>query len=522
MNSTPEEEAARLQKSAVLRVRHLHKAFQSTHALSDVSVDIRAGEVHALLGENGAGKSTLLKILSGAVQPDQGSIELDGIPVTFDSPHASIQRGIATIYQEFSLFPNLSVAENIAVGHLPHNSARLVDWPVLLVRAQAVIQRLGISLDPRRIASGLSVAEQQLVEIARALSLDARVIIMDEPTATLSAHEVERLRGLILELKARGTAIVFVTHRLDEVKAFCDTYTILRDGIRVGSGRVVDTPLEELVRLMIGRPLFDEVVEAHEPGPVVLEVEHLTTTGWSLAGRSAALHDVSLTARSGEILGIAGLVGAGRTELARAIFGADRILSGRILLDGKPLRLRSPRDAIRYGIGLVPEDRKRQALFPRQAIADNFAMASLRRLSNRFGFINTARLRSELARFTETLHIRMTHAQQAIGALSGGNQQKVVLARWLALRPRVLIVDEPTRGIDIGAKAEVHHLLVTLARSGVAVIVISSDVSELAGLAERIVTMRAGRLSNSLERGAKNEADIMRQINAAEPDAIAA
>jgi len=366
------------------------------------------------------------------------------------------------------------------------------------------------------------VAEQQLVEIARALSLDARVIIMDEPTATLSTHEVERLRGLILELKERGTAIVFVTHRLDEVKAFCDTYTILRDGIRVGSGAVVDTPLEELVRLMIGRPLFDEVLEAQEAGPTVLEVESLTTTGWSIAGRSVALRDVSLTARAGEILGIAGLVGAGRTELARAIFGADRILSGRILLDGQLLRLRSPRDAIRHGIGLVPEDRKRQALFPRQSITDNFAMASLRRLSNRFGFINTAHLLSELARFTDTLGIRMAYAQQVIGALSGGNQQKVVLARWLALQPRVLIVDEPTRGIDIGAKAEVHHLLTSLARSGVAVIVISSDVSELAGLADHIVSMRAGRLSDQLERGAKNEADIMRQINSAEPDAIAA
>ncbi|MFT3850238.1 MAG: sugar ABC transporter ATP-binding protein [Propionivibrio sp.] len=508
--------------TAILQIRDVRKRFQATCALDGVSLDIRAGEVHALLGENGAGKLTLLKILAGAQRPDGGEILLDGVPVRFDSPNAALEQGIATIYQEFSLFPNLTVAENIAVGRLPRKPTGFVDWPSLTERARSVLERIGITLDLKRSASGLSVAEQQLVEIARALALDARVIIMDEPTATLSVQEVARLQALIAELRANGTAILFVTHRLEEVKAFCDRYTILRDGIQVGSGHVVHVSIDDLVRRMIGRPLFDEAdPEPREPGPVVLEIRRLSTSGHGVDGRTTALHDVSLEARRGEILGIAGLVGSGRTELARAIFGADAIERGEILLDGQPLRIRSPQDAIRQGIGLVPEDRKQQAIFSRLSITDNFAMASLRRLSNRFGFLDTARLREELERFTASFGIRMASSQQAIGTLSGGNQQKVILARWLALHPRVLIVDEPTRGIDIGAKAEVHHLLVTLARSGVAVIVISADLSELTGLADRIVTLRAGRIGPAFVRGAINEADIMRQINAGSP-AVAA
>lgn len=502
----------------ILKIRDVRKTFQATPALDGVSLDIRAGEVHALLGENGAGKSTLLKILAGAQLPDSGTILLDGVPVEFDSPHAALEQGIATIYQEFSLFPNLSVAENIAVGRLPRKNTGFVDWPALIQRARTVLERIGAPLELDRSASGLSVAEQQLVEIARALALDARVIIMDEPTATLSAQEVARLQALVGELRSNGTAIIFVTHRLEEVKALCNRYTVLRDGKQVGTGRVANVTIDDLVRLMIGRPLYVEAdPEVRKSGPVVLEVRHLSTSGRGAEGRRTALHDVSLEARRGEILGIAGLVGSGRTELARAIFGADAIRHGEILLDGKPLRIRSPRDAIAQGIGLVPEDRKGQAIFPRLAITDNFAMASLRRLSNRFGFLDTSRLRAELERFTASFGIRMVSSQQAIGALSGGNQQKVILARWLALHPRVLIVDEPTRGIDIGAKAEVHHLLVTLARSGVAVIVISADLSELTGLADRIVTLRAGRIGADFVRGAINEADIMRQINVGSP-----
>ena len=522
MKSIQQQQRPAHRGGVVLSIKNVSKSFQATRALDDVSLDIRSGEVHALLGENGAGKSTLLKILSGAQQADSGTIELDGAVVEFDSPHAALAQGIATIYQEFSLFPNLTVAENIAVGRLPRKTTGFIDWPALLRRARTVIASLGITLDPNRIASGLSVAEQQLVEIARALSMSARVIIMDEPTATLSAQEVSRLQTLISELRSNGSAIVFVTHRLEEVKAFCDTYTVLRDGKQVGSGRVAEVSIEDLVRQMIGRSLFDEADAApHLAGPVVLEIKGLSTSGHHLDGRRTALHEVSLRAHGGEILGIAGLVGSGRTELARAIFGADRRQKGEIFLDGKVLQIRSPRDAIRHGIGLVPEDRKRQAIFARLAINDNFAMASLRRLSNRFCFIDTSRLRSELARFTASFGIRMKNPQQAIGSLSGGNQQKVILARWLVLHPRVLIVDEPTRGIDVGAKAEVHHLLVSLARSGVAVIVISADLSELTGLADRFVTMRGGHLSESFERGSVNEADILRRINAGAAELVA-
>jgi ABC-type sugar transport system ATPase subunit len=496
----------------LLAARGASRAFGGVPALSDVTLELFAGETHALLGENGAGKSTLLKILCGALRPDAGTLELDGAPVVFPSPQAALRRGVVAIHQEFSLFPNLSVAENVTLGHAPRTAAGLISWSSMEARARAVLDRLGLAIDPRRQVAELSVAEQQLVEIARALSLESRVLIMDEPTAALSPREVARLGDLVAGLKARGLAVVFVSHRLDEVKALCDRYTVLRDGVRVGTGPLAEVGVEGLVQLMIGRPLFDAAdASSRAPGEVVLEVRGLSTVR-GRGARGTPLQGVSLEARAGEILGLAGLVGAGRTELVRAVFGADRPTRGEVRVGGVRLRPGAPRDAIRAGVGLVPEDRKQQALFLSLAVSENLVMAGLRRLRGRLGLLDRAREAAEVARSRTALDIRMAGPGQPVRALSGGNQQKVVLARWLALSPRVLLVDEPTRGIDVAAKAEVHHLLFALARRGVAVVVVSSELSELSGLADRVIALRDGRVTGELARGEVSEARLLQLI----------
>jgi len=494
----------------LLAMRGISKSFPGVRALDNVDLAVGAGEIHALLGENGAGKSTLLKILSGAQRPDAGTIAFAGEELALTSPHHAQRLGIVTIYQEFTLAPDMSVAENVFIGREPGLGV-FVNWRRMAEETRAITRRIGLDVNPMRLVRDLSVAEQQMVEIARALSMQSRLIVMDEPTSALSASEVEKLFRIIRDLKAAGISVIFVTHRLEEVMEICDRYTVLRDSRLVGSGAVAETDIDGIIRMMVGREvnaLFAHR-EAAETGETALELQRLTRKRSRLDASAVELQDVSFAVRRGEILGLAGLVGAGRTETARAIFGADPFDAGRVLVGGEPVAIRSPRDAIAHGIGLVPEDRKQQALFLALAIRMNISMAALPRLSRWAGFIDERAETRLVGEYRRALNIRMASPDQLVGNLSGGNQQKVVLARWLALRPKVLIVDEPTRGIDIGAKVEVHNLLFEMARQGIAVIAISSELPEILAIADRIVTMREGRVTGEIMRDAATQEGLM-------------
>ena len=505
-----EGSAAAAVGSPLLRMTAISKRFPGVQALSDVSLEVLPGEVHALLGENGAGKSTLLKILSGAQRADHGVIEFAGKPVMLASPSDAQRLGIVTIYQEFTLAPNMTIAENVFIGREP-GQAGFVNWHKMIAETRAITTQLGLELKPTALVRDLSVAEQQMVEIARALSMRSRLIVMDEPTSALSSTEVEKLFSIIHDLKAQGLGIIFVTHRLEEVMRICDRYTVLRDGRQVGSGPIAETTLDGIIRLMVGRQV--DALFAHRPsaapGDVALRVEGLTRRGNAQDPQASVLNNVELEVRAGEILGVAGLVGAGRTEMARAIFGADPFDAGRIIIQGEEVPVRSPRDAIRHGIGLVPEDRKQQALFLALAVRANLSMAAHDRIARWRIFIDEVAERALVREYSTALKIRMASPEQIVTNLSGGNQQKVVLARWLALRPRILIVDEPTRGIDIGAKVDVHGLLFEMARSGIAVIAISSELPEILAISDRIVTMREGRVTGNVPRDQASEEKLM-------------
>ncbi len=490
------------------------KRFPGVVALDGVDLEVEAGEVHALLGENGAGKSTLLKILSGAQCPDAGTILFAGREVAFAAPFAAQAEGITTIYQEFNLIPTLTVAENILIGREP-GRAGFVDWRAMMAQARSALQAIGLAVDPRRLVRDLSVADQQMVEIARALSIESRLIVMDEPTSALSSKEVDRLLGIVRQLRARNLGVIYVTHRLDEVMAVCDRATVLRDGKRVGTAKVADLTMDAVVRMMVGRDLGALArIEggSARAGPSALRVEKLGTDVSALDPHATTLTDISLSVQPGEVLGIAGLVGAGRTELARAIFGADPFAAGTVFIDDAPVAIRSPADAIALGIGLVPEDRKQQALFLSLAIRSNLAVAAMGRLRAVFGYVSDDWERDLVEDYRRALGIRMASPDQRIANLSGGNQQKVVLARWLALKPKVLIVDEPTRGIDVAAKAEVHQLLGRLARDGIAVVAISSELPEVLAISDRIVTLCEGRLTGEFSRAEANEEILMRAM----------
>ena len=498
----------------ILRMRGVSKRFPGVRALDDVHLDVGPAEIHALLGENGAGKSTLLKILSGAYTADAGTIELFGEPVAFATPHDAQRAGIVTIYQEFTLAPDMSIAENVFIGREP-GSRLFVSWRQLADRTRAIAERIGLKRDPMTPVRDLSVAEQQLVEIARALSMRSRVIVMDEPTSALSETEVGNLVEIVRRLKADGLSIIFVTHRLEEVFRLCDRYTVLRDGRYVGSGRIADTNVDAIIRMMVGRDVsaLYGARPIPEHGAVALEVEGLTRRRTAQDPHAIELVNVSLKAHKGEILGLAGLVGAGRTETARAIFGADAFDAGTIRIDGQPVKFESPGDAMAHGIGLVPEDRKKQALFLGLAIRTNITIAGQEHIS-RGWFIDERREEALVDEFRRQLSIRMVSPDQPAGLLSGGNQQKVVLARWLALRPKILIVDEPTRGIDVSAKVEVHNLLIDMAKSGIAVIVISSELPEILSISDRIVTMREGRVTGEIARDDATQEILMAMMTA--------
>jgi rhamnose transport system ATP-binding protein len=485
-----------------LELTHAAKSFGAVQALIDGSVMLRGGEVHALLGENGAGKSTLVKILAGVHQPDSGTLTVNGKEVALHGPAAARAAGIAVIYQEPTLFPDLTVAENMFIGRQPLRGGRRINRRAMQDEAAAVFKRLGVPLDPARIARGLSIADQQVVEIGKALSVNANVIVMDEPTAALSATEVERLFEVIRTLKSHGAAVLFISHRLEEVFAICQTVTVMRDGRHVLTSDLAGLTANDLVRAMVGRELAERPPEAAgaEPGEPMLTVERLT--------REGIFTDISFTVRAGEIVALAGLVGSGRSEVARAVFGIDRYDAGQVTVKGRRLKKASPTSAMAAGIGFVPEDRRQQGLVMDMSVQQNVALASLGNLE-RGGLIRASAERAMAADWAARLKIKYGRLTDPVAMLSGGNQQKVVLAKWLGRKPAVLIVDEPTRGIDVGTKAEVHHLLTELAKSGVAVLMISSELPEVLGVADRILVMREGRIAAEFSHADASEETIM-------------
>jgi rhamnose transport system ATP-binding protein len=484
----------------VVSVQHVTKAFAGVQALGDVSLDLYPGEAHALVGENGAGKSTLVKILGGVHLPDSGRLIADGAEAILAGPADARDMGIAVIYQEPTLFPDLTVAENVFIGRQPLRSAHRIDARAMDKAVTEIFESLGVRLDPDRIARGLSIAEQQLVEIAKALSLDAKVVIMDEPTAALSPVEARRLFGVVETLRAHGTAVLFISHRLEEVLAICQRVTVLRDGRLVLSQELTGLTSDDLVRAMVGRDVRASEHERHTPGKTVLEVDRLT--------REGVFVDISFGVAAGEVVALAGLVGAGRSEVARAIFGIDRYDAGAVRLSGRELRRGSPTSAMRAGVGFVPEDRRQQGLVMELSTADNLALASLRRLT-RGGLLFARVERAFATSWAKQLQVKYGRISSEVSMLSGGNQQKVVLAKWLSRKPSLLIVDEPTRGIDIGTKTEVHRLLSSLASDGVAVLVISSELPEVLAVADRILVMREGRLVSTLTREEATEERII-------------
>ena len=500
--SEPRNQSEAASAPPALVLEHAAKSFGAVQALIDGSVTLRGGEVHALLGENGAGKSTLVKILAGVYQPDSGTLTVNGREVTLHGPAAAQAAGIAVIYQEPTLFPDLTVAENMFIGRQPLRNGRRIDRRAMQDEAAATFKRLGVPLDPARIARGLSIADQQVVEIGKALSLDARVIVMDEPTAALSAAEVDRLFEVIRTLKAQDAAVLFISHRLEEVFAICQTVTVMRDGRHVLTSDLTGLTANDLVRAMVGRELAERPPETvgAAPGEPMLTVDRLT--------REGVFTDISFTVRSGEIVALAGLVGAGRSEVARAVFGIDRYDAGQVTVRGRRLKKASPTSAMAAGIGFVPEDRRQQGLVMDMSVQQNVALASLDTL-RKGGLIRASAERAMAADWAARLAIKYGRLTDPVSMLSGGNQQKVVLAKWLGRKPAVLIVDEPTRGIDVGTKAEVHHLLTELARSGVAVLMISSELPEVLGVAERVLVMREGRLVAEFSHAEASEESIM-------------
>ncbi|MBK8026630.1 MAG: sugar ABC transporter ATP-binding protein [Chloroflexi bacterium] len=496
--------------SAILEMRAINKAFPGVQALNNVSLTVERGQVHGLLGENGAGKSTLMKILAGVYAPDSGEIIFDGRPVTIATPYQAQQMGIVTIYQEFTLVPHLTIAENVFIGREP-GAAGFMSWRRLRDQTRAVIEGLGIALDPMTPVSALSVAEQQMVEIARALSMQSKIIVMDEPTSALSESEVRQLMSICNDLKSKGISIIFITHHLEEVPRVCDAITVLRDGQNAGSAPIAAVKLDNIIQMMVGRSASElfKRTKSYSTDDVVLRVDDLRTAADPNNPNKTALHGISFEVRRGEILGIAGLIGAGRTETARAVFGADRYEQGTITFEGKQVEIRSPLDAIQLGIGLIPEDRKQQALFLALAVRENLTITALKKLLHWINFVRFDAERQMVERYRQALNIRMAGQEQTVGNLSGGNQQKVVIARWLAMEPKLLIVDEPTRGIDVAAKAEVHQLLDELASRGIAIVMISSELPEILSMSDRILTIRAGRLTGEFQRAEATEERLM-------------
>ena len=485
----------------LLSLVHAAKAFGAVRAVVDASINLYGGEAHALVGENGAGKSTVVKMLAGVHQPDEGELLIEGQPAVLNGPAAAQAAGIAVIYQEPTLFPDLTVAENIFMGRQPLLAGRRIDRRLMRTESAALFERLGVQLDPGRISRGLSIADQQIVEIAKALTREAQVIVMDEPTAALSAAEVARLFDVVRTLRAAGRAVLFISHRLEEVFEICQRVTVMRDGSTVLASELAGLTADDLVRAMVGRDMPQRTAgQRSQPGDEVLRVERLT--------REGVFTDISLQVRAGEIVALAGLVGSGRSEVARAIFGIDRYDAGKVIVRGKELRRASPTATMAAGIGYVPEDRRQQGLVMDMSVQQNVALASLARL-RKGGLIRSAAERAFATDWAQRLRLKYGRLTDPVSMLSGGNQQKVVLAKWLGRGPALLIVDEPTRGIDIATKADVHELLVRLAGEGVAILMISSELPEVLSVGDRILVMREGRLTAEYPHADASEEKIM-------------
>jgi ribose transport system ATP-binding protein/rhamnose transport system ATP-binding protein len=487
----------------MLRLKNISKSFPGVRALSGVSFEVRPGEIHGLLGENGAGKSTLIKIVAGAYAPDHGEINFDGAPVAWSSPRDAKRHGVQVVYQEFALFPQLSIAENIFMGHERRNRFGLVDHPRTQREASALLERLGISLDPRASVASLSVADQQMVEIARAMVHRVKLLVLDEPTAVIAGREVTLLFDRLRRLRDSGVSVIFISHRLEEVFALCDRVTVLKDGELVGTRDVADVSRESLVAMMVGRELGDLFPPKRAAAPAPRPV--LRTEALSIGRR---VRDVSIELRSGEIVALAGMVGAGRSELALGLFGALPISKGAVHLDGRQFTSMSPAKAIGLGVGLVTEDRKSEGLAMSLDIAANITGPALTEVTKR-GLIDK-RLEAAIAgREIDRYRIACRGPQTPVATMSGGNQQKVIVARWARICSTVLILDEPTRGVDVGAKAEIYRIMRELADGGLAILMISSELTEVLGMADRVIVMREGRVTGEMSGADATEQRIM-------------
>ncbi|MEZ6126631.1 MAG: sugar ABC transporter ATP-binding protein [Planctomycetaceae bacterium] len=485
-----------------LEVRSICKSFPGVRALHLVSLHVKAGELLSVVGENGAGKSTMMKILAGVQAQDSGQVLVNGTEVKFRNVSDALSSGIALIHQELNLADNLEVGANIFLGREPLTGG-LIDERTINRLSQQYLSAVGLDVSPKTLVRDLTIGQQQLVEIAKALSIDAKVLIMDEPTSSLSAGESERLFEVIRDLRSKGVSIVYISHRLAEVQDLSDRVTVLRDGENAGELQRSEVSHDSLVKLMVGRDVSRFYSrQPHQPGAVAIEVRNLVTSTWPA-------HQLNFSLRAGEIVGMAGLVGAGRTEVLRTLFGVDRPLAGTISVQGKPVQLSSPQDAIEAGIALVPEDRKQQGLVLEMAIRRNIGLAGLRRFARSWGFLNFRREQNDSAAMVQRLRVRAPSDETRVQTLSGGNQQKVVLGKWLALQPAVLLLDEPTRGIDVGAKQEIYQLMDELAGQGMAVLFVSSEMEEVIGMSDRALVMHEGRIAGELQRDQLTEQAVM-------------
>lgn len=488
-----------MEERNILELKHISKQYTGVKALDDVSISFRRGEVHALMGENGAGKSTLIKTLSGAIQPNDGEIVFEGTTYTHMEPHQAMELGIHVIYREFNMMPELSVAENIFMGQQLGGGV-LFNKSITEERAQKILDGMHVKINAKETVKNLSVANMQLVEIAKALTRDVKVLVMDEPTAPLTDAEVETLFEIVQMLKSKGVTIIYISHRIAEVFQISDRVSVLRDGRFIKTVMTNDVDRDELIRLMVGREVSDTYPKRDfAPGEVVLELRDVCGNG---------VENVSFAVRSGEIFGLSGLVGAGRTETMRMIFGADPIDSGEVLLNGQPVHPKHPAEAVKLGIGLIPEDRKQQGLLLDLPIFTNISMATMRDIS-RFTVVNSRAEKENVNRLVEAVTIKTPSIAQLVRNLSGGNQQKVVLAKWLAANCKVLIFDEPTRGIDVGARHEIYKLMNELCRQGIAIVMISSDMEEILGMSDRIMVLCEGHQAGILEREAFSQETIL-------------
>jgi inositol transport system ATP-binding protein len=489
--------------TCLLEAHGVRKEFPGVLALDDVSLQVRAGTVHALMGENGAGKSTLMKIIAGSYRPDAGTIRLRGRQCHLSSPLAALNEGIAMIHQELNLMPSMTVAENIWIRREPLNKLGLVDHRELRRHTYDLFARLNIAIDPDDEVRFLTIAERQMVEIARAVSYQSDILIMDEPTSTLSDREVDHFFGIIAELKSQGKAILYITHKIQEVFRIADDVSVLRDGRLVGAARVDAVDADQLIAMMVGRQLSQLYPKIHLPyGEVVLSVK-----GLSLAG---TFSNVSFDVRAGEIVGMAGLIGSGRTQVAETIFGLTPATAGQIEVDGKAVRIDSPRTAMQLGMAFLTEDRKETGLFLPLDVLANMEMAALNDRFVHRGFVRRAAVQEACAAMADSLRVKTPDLRERVENLSGGNQQKVLVGRWLLTNPRILLLDEPTRGIDVGAKAEIHRLVSRLAAAGTAVVMISSDLQEILGMSDRVVVMQTGQVAGIVGRGDATQVNIMR------------